>query len=241
MSARKVVGLPAWYEDRAPVVRTGVLALTTAKRNLAPTLELASAYQAIFDYFNRELFERIFGEPLPNPILNMSRQRNAVAFFQSKAWKDPMTGDMLDEISLVPEWTGREPREVLSSIVHEMAHFRDHLDGTAAKGGYHGRSWFKIMARLGLPGKALSKTMLKVTHDIEDDGAFDRAYRAMPRDLLLPFITARPKVLAWDKKTTLQGKRVRYECPGCGNIVRGKTGMRLRCVDCDLDFGETGF
>ena len=217
------------------------LMLTTARKNVAPSVDLAENYQRIFDYFNHEVFEKEFGHALPRCILNLSRKRGAAAFFWSKQWKDPVSGEMLDEISLIPEWTNLEPRDVLANLVHEMAHFLDHLQGTAAKGGYHGKSWYKIMSRIGLPGRALSKTQLKVTHDIEEGGAFDVAYRKMDRTLVLPFITSRdPMALAQFKPATLQGKRARYECGQCHLIVRAPSGKRIGCLDCDLELAETG-
>jgi hypothetical protein len=221
---------------------TGPLMLTTSKSDDAPTVELAKAYNALYDYFNHSIFEKVFGQPLPRPILNFSRQKNAVAVFYANSWKDPMTGDVSDEISLVPEWTGRDPRDVLSSMVHEMAHYKDKLDGTTPKTpGYHGRTWFKIMERIGLPPRPLSKTMLSVSHTIDPDGIYAKAFETMPKSLTFPFVTARPVQYAGKKNDNLSGKRARYECPSCGLIARAPSQKNLICGDCDMPLGETGF
>ena len=130
-----------------------------------------------------------------------------------------------------------------------MAHQRDHLNGTACKNGYHGNAWFKIMKRLGLPGKALSASKIKVTHDIEPDGEFMTAFRNMPGDLLLPFTTSRARETNFivGQKETLQGKRARYQCALCAQerngagVMRGPTGMKLHCTTHGMEVLELGF
>jgi hypothetical protein len=218
------------------------LMLTTSASDLPPTVEIANAYQAIFDYFNDTLFYVIFGERLPRCVLNLSRKRGAAAFFSPGSWIDPISKEHFDEISLVPEWTGREPREVLSTLVHEMAHQKDHLDGTSAKNGYHSQTWAKIMARLGLPERPLSKSRVKVTHDIDPDGPYAKAFENMPRDLVLPFVTSTPMHTTFvQKKDTKQGMRAKYVCPACGAILRGRSGLRVACEDCDETLHELGW
>lgn len=211
-------------------------------KDMAPTLEIAQAYQAIFDYFNEALFEPIFGEPLPRCVLNLSRKRNATAFFAPSSWVDPISNEHLDEISLVPEWTGRDPRDVLSSLVHEMAHQRDHLYGTAGKNGYHSQTWAKLMARLGLPEYVRSKSRIKVSHTIDPNGAYAVAYQKMPRELTLPFQTTNPMhLVSGVPKTEAHGGRAKYICPGCGDNVRGKGGMKLMCLDCNEELFQGAY
>ena len=248
-----VVGLPEWYEDKAPRMEpTETLMLMPARELDVPTVELANAYTRLFDYFNEELFVKVLGEPLPHPVLNFSRSKGkgTAAFFSPNSWKDPMTGDMLDEISIVPEWTSQEPTEVLSTLVHEMVHQRDHLNGTSCKNGYHGLHWFKMMERLGLPGRARNAAKIKVTHDVDPDGEFMKSFKRMPKDLLLPFTTSRSReafFIGPVKKETLQGKRAKYQCPMCaverngGGIMRGPTGMSLHCKTHDEEIIEIGF
>lgn len=244
-----IVGLPEWYEDKSPSKPSDEVLMLAAPRELdVPTVELANSYTRLFDYFNAELFQKILEQPLPHPVLNFSRKKGAAAFFSPNSWKDPQSGEMLDEISLVPEWTNRSAEEVLSTLVHEMAHQLDHLNGTSCKNGYHGTGWFKIMERLGLPGKALSQSKIKVTHDTDPDGAFMAAFRRMPGDMLLPFTTSRARETSFiAKRVTLQGRRARYQCALCamerngGGVMRGPTGMQIYCKTHGEDMIELGF
>jgi len=205
---------------------------------VAPTLEIAQAYQNAYDYFNRQLFEPTFGERLPDCVLNLSRKRNAAAFFWADQWNDIKDGSKLAEISMNPEHTDRPLIEIMATLCHEKAHFKDFLDGTNAKNGYHGKAWFKIMYRLGLPGKALSKSMLKVTQTIEPGGAFETVFKTMPKGLILPFKGNPARVII--KPDNMQGKRIKYECPSCGDNLRGKSGMQIKCLKCDEIFHDAG-
>ncbi len=69
-----------------------------------------------------------------------------------------------------------------------------------------------------------------VSHYVIERGPFDRAFKAMPRDYLLPWQSWEP---------TNQGKnkppvsKIKYTCPTCAANVWGKPGLRLRCDACD--------
>lgn len=216
-----------------------LIALQPPPPFVAPTVEIAQSYQGAYDYFNEKLFLPIFGELLPHVVLNLSRKGrgNTAAFFHAGQWKAAADGTILAEISICPHHTGVPIKDLFSSLVHEMAHFRDALDGTACKNGYHGRAWFKIMKKLGLPGRALSKSMISVDHDIEPGGAYELAFHAMPKNLKMPF-TGSPRQRKVNN--TLQGVRMKYECPSCGLNVRGKSGLSLRCDTCDEVLHDSG-
>lgn len=206
----------------------------------APTLEMAQRYQQIYDHFNEHLFKKIFGQPLPRPLLNFSRSRGAVAFFSPDAWTDPDTKLKVSEISLCPEWTGRDPRDVLSSLVHEMAHLLDHVDGTSAKNGYHSKTWFDIMEELGLPGLCIKGSKHRVHHTIEEDGAYAQAFKSLPEEFVLPFITSYPAQAKPAKAANRMGVRARYQCAQCALTVYAKYDARIACLTCDLEMYVTG-
>lgn len=211
------------------------------EKYIPPTIKIAQAYQEAYEYFNEALFEPMFGEKLPHVVLNLSRKgKGTVAFFAPSRWKSIKAGEEHAEISLVPEWTNRPVKEVFSSLCHEMAHFKDHLDETSCKNGYHGTAWFKIMKRIGLPGKsAKGNSKYNVTHDIEPGGPFDKAFAAMPNHLKMPFVgTVTYK--AAKNPDSLQGVRTKYECPSCGLNVRGKVGLDLNCNTCDEVLYDSG-
>jgi len=205
-----------------------------------PTIAIATAYQKLYNYFNENLVKPVFGEPLPHVILNMSRKGrgHAVAFFAPDRWRDIKDGKVLAEISLVPENTDVPLQEICQTLCHEMMHFKDQLDGRPGKNGYHARSWFKFMAAIGLPGKAFNAAKTQVGDEVEPGGAFEQAFKAMPKELVLPFVGR--SVFKKIKNPTMQGLRVKYECPSCGINVRGKQGLQIRCDTCDEVLHDSG-
>ncbi len=112
---------------------------TKSKRKAdSPTARLTRAYEAAYRYFRDKLFIPTLGEALPEPVLTFSRcsRKKAVSFFSRETWKpetDP--SHRVSEIALVPEHTSRDPRELMSHLVREMAHFADYLAGTATPEG----------------------------------------------------------------------------------------------------------
>jgi len=218
-----------------------------------PTQRLMRAYEEVFRYFNDSLVRRVLGIELPPPILTFSRstRKNALAFFASESWRAPEKSERLCEIAVVPEHTADDPREVFSSIVHEMLHYVDFLAGTAPKTrGYHGRSWFVLMEQIGLPGVQISpKSRIAVSHEILSGGPFDTAYQAIPKRILLPFIIALdeakqapvpPTDGEAEKEPSKSGKRFKYLCTGCETTMRGPSGKHIGCIDCNIPFEEVG-
>ena len=86
--------------------------------NSSPTNEQFVRYQEAYNYFNRELFN---GELLPC-LLNFSRYKGASGFFAYKRWFNKESGDHTHEISLNPDLLLRPMDEIMSTLVHEMAH-----------------------------------------------------------------------------------------------------------------------
>ena len=82
----------------------------------APTPEQFSAYQSMYDHFNRTLFD---GE-LPQVILNFSRRAGSLGFFGADRWDNGRT--RTHEISLNPAHLKERPSiAVASTLVHVMA------------------------------------------------------------------------------------------------------------------------
>lgn len=201
-----------------------------------PTKEQFTAFQAIFDYYNEHLFEN----KLPGVLLNFSRKvKNVGGFFAPERWKG-IAGDgddrkAIHEISLNPEHFNKEPKWVISILVHEMVHLWQQEFGKIPRGGYHDKQWGEKMEAIGLmpsntamPGG--KKTGQQMAHYVIEAGLFDLAYAEMPPDLLLPFehVDPPPKVSTLKRKT-------KYVCR-CDNKVWGKAGLSVTCNECGLTY-----
>src|SRR5262245_13930890 len=105
-----------------------------------PTGAQYGAYSAAFDDFNRHLF----GGLLPRCMLSFSRKsRRVLGFFAPERWEH--RGERTHEISLNPDLLFRPIKDVMSTLVHEMAHLWQEELGQPSRGGYHNTEWANKM------------------------------------------------------------------------------------------------
>lgn len=210
-----------------------------------PTAEQFSAYRAMFDHFNRELFA---GE-LPPVILNFSRHSGALGFFAPERWTHIQAGATIHEISLNPSYLGTRPaRETASTLVHEMCHLWQQAFGTPPRRGYHDREWSAQMVKVGLqpvcPKTGKDKMSAPaLTHRIIEGSPFALSFETLPPAALLPWTCAEARTSAaggkggagpdggagpeGEKKTR---NKVKYTCPSCAANVWGKPGLMIACL-----------
>lgn len=200
----------------------------------APTREQFTAYQRLYDYFNRELFS----PHLPPCVLNFSRHANTLGFFAPERWNKGK--DVKHEISLNPATLKlRAPREVCSTLVHEMVHLWQAEHGTPSRAGYHNREWSERMQAVGLMPSTTGqeggeKMGQKMSHYIIEGGPFAKAFAKLPHEFFPWLCTPEPE----GKKAKARTDKVRYTCPECDAHVWGKSGLALRCNECREDFDE---
>ncbi len=133
----------------------------------------------------------------------------------------------------------REPRLVISTLVHEMVHLWQQEFGTPSRSGYHNREWAEAMEAVGLmpsdtglPGG--KRTGQRVTHYVVPGGRFEVAFEAMPPGYLLPWTSGAAS--SGPEKPKSGRDKVRYRCPGCGTNVWGKPGLMVDCGVCLVPF-----
>ena len=197
-----------------------------------PTEVQFRAFQQMYDYMNRT----VFGGGLKPVILNFSRRAKTLGFFAPERWQRD-GGEKAHEISLNPAYLAtRKPRDVASTLVHEMVHLWQETFGKPGRRGYHNAEWATKMQSIGLmpsataaPGGA--RVGQSVSHYVVEGGPFDRAFKAMPRDCLLPWQSWEPTTGGTAKSPA---SKIKYTCPSCGTNVWGKPGLRVRCEECDV-------
>lgn len=200
------------------------------------TTEQFKAVQAAFDYFNAVLFNN----ELPQVMLNFSRHNKAFGFFAPCQWFDAENDDsQRHEISLNPDYLNeRTLKQSYSTLVHEMCHLQQQEDGTAPRRCYHNKDFAAKMERVGLMTSSTGeeggkRTGQHMTHYIIGGGAFDKAFDAMDKALYLPFM-CRGLLSPAAKKKVKKNSSVSYVCPVCGASVRGKEGLKIACIDCEV-------
>lgn len=225
-----------------------------------PTEQQFKALNGAYKYFNRKLFNN----ELPGCILNFSRLKGTHGFMAPERWKRVDEKHFgTHEISLTPTTLYRTPIEIFSTLVHEMCHLWQWEFGNPSRSGYHNKEWAAKMMEIGLipsntgqPGG--KQTGQQMTHYIEKDGRYQKAFERMPERYILPFTSLDGEVMKSllagagtsgtdddeedERKKRLRKlrpvsrKKTKYSCPGCKVNVWGKPGLRLICGDCNEDF-----
>jgi len=207
-----------------------------------------------FDYFNQALFN---GE-LPPCLLNLSRKKNTHGFLAPYRWRERDKEEFTThEISLTPTTLYREPKEVFSTLVHEQCHLWQFEFGKPSRNGYHNKEWAMKMIDVGLMptdtgqegGKITGQSM---THRIVSGGAYEKAFKKMPKKLALPFTSLDADLMQSQlsgktikgksgakkgatKKPSSSNSKTKYSCP-CGFNVWGKPNLRIICGECGERF-----
>jgi hypothetical protein len=202
----------------------GVYTPTPTEQTYVPLL-------SAFNHFNRDLF----AAALPDCLITLQRKANTLGYFSPNKFA-AIDGDALvDEIALNPAvFRVCTPKDICSTLVHEMAHLWQAHFGTPPCAGYHDRQWAAVMRRIGLQPYSTSnpdkETGYSVDHRIVDGGPFDLSYQAFE---------ATGETLRWgdafqpnDEKR--KPKRETFVCPGCDQQVQGVPKTRVRCDLCDL-------
>lgn len=198
------------------------------------TTQQYKAFQKAFDFWNRELFNNA----LPNVILTFSRHKGAVGFFVPNLWHNT-EGLNACEIALNPDYfADRDYKESMSTLVHEMCHLWQEVDGTKSRRNYHNKDFAEKMESVGLitsdTGKEGGKrTGQNMTHYIKSGGKFDKLYDKLPNEAIIPF-SAESLLNPSNKKKVKKGKAsFTFVCPVCGQEVKAKSETaHLVCGDC---------
>jgi len=191
------------------------------------------AFQTAYDFMNNALFDG----SLPHVLVTLQRHANTRGYFAGNrfAARGAAGGESAHELAMNPDYfTGRTDREIISTLVHEMAHVWQATHGTPPRRAYHDRQWAAKMHEVGLHpsdtgapgGKEIGQ---KVSHFIVDGGAFDRAYaRLEARGFALQWQSAPTSAATKAKKAS----KTKYTCPACGANAWAKPGAALICGAC---------
>src|SRR5689334_20816004 len=84
-----------------------------------PTKRTNDDLNRAYDWFN----QRLFAGRLPRCLITMQRRPRSRGYFSGKRFTTRDGQEITDEIALNPQcFRERAPREILSTLVHEMTH-----------------------------------------------------------------------------------------------------------------------
>lgn len=203
--------------------------------SLSPTHKTYDALNRAYAHFNAALFEG----GLPPCLITMQRKAGAYGYFAGGRFGSRDGREVTDEIALNPQhFAARTTEQSLSTLVHEMVHLWQHHFGKPSRTGYHNREWAEKMATLGLlpsdtgepGGKPVGQ---RVSHYIEAEGAYQRAFRALWAQGFADFYVDRWGDEATRRtRTAKAASKTKYTCPGCQSNAWAKPDTNLICGDC---------
>lgn len=209
---------------------------------IEPTKETYDQFQEAYGYFNRALFE---GQ-LPNCLITLQRNKRSYGYFCGDRF-GRADGLVTDEIALNPRYFHVHPvAQVLSTLVHEMAHLWQHHCGKPGRGSYHNKEWAQRMKAIGLHPSSTGKeggqeTGDSVGHYIVPGGPFEvAAHELLMTGFAITWTEKPPPEAAeppiegtegsdQEPKKPKSGKRVKYTCPTCRLNAWSKDRVQLLC------------
>lgn len=199
------------------------------------TTKAYSGLSGAYAFFN----EKLFGNQLPPCcLITVQRKKGCYGYYSHERFS--ASEEMkTDEIALNPAtFALRTPKEVLSTLVHEMVHLWQFHFGEPSRTGYHNKEWAIKMKEVGLwpssTGQVGGKeTGAKVSHYIIKHNKF-----CANAD---EFLKLAAFVLYADNRTEAQSgtakkkaaSKTKYTCEMCGTNAWAKPDTKLKCGTCD--------
>lgn len=212
-------------------------------KNFIPVDHTKRAYLSLSEaylHFNGHLFKG----KLPTCVITMQRKNGMAGYF----WKDKFINKnkTTDELALNPSgFVGRSDADILSTLVHEMAHVWQFHFGAASPNGYHNKEWGAKMKEIGLypssTGKANGKEVgFKMSHYILNEGAFKIACNKF---LKLGTLQLYQDAFGDSKKRKRSAiSKTKFTCDECGVNAWGKPDLNINCNECDTQMiSENGY
>ncbi len=203
---------------------------------------MLTLYEKIYsaaEFFNAQLFEG----RLTLPLLTLYNERGTYGTFAADYLHKKVGEGKQSIINLNPSDFDRRIELVLSTLVHEMVHLEQHLEGKPGKGGYHNKEWVRFMERVGLiPVNNKNpnlQTGVSITHHILENGAFHLAVNELLasgwEELEWKEVDPTPERQA----RALAQRKTKYSCQCSPTIsVWGRPGLHLFCITCSNLFQE---
>lgn len=200
-----------------------------------PSEILHASFHRAYNHFNRELFDNRLPKDV---VIILHRKRNALGYFWANQWSERGSdANGTHEIAMNPsEFRGRSNEDILSTLVHEMCHLQQQVEGKPSRNGYHNAQWANMMLAVGLipvnVGNSGGKmTGLKVSHKVQPDGRFQESFRRVKGiDLPVEAIPQARRGLMPPKP-----RKVKFTCPECAQEASALPDTKLKCGVCDVN------
>lgn len=189
----------------------------------------------IFGILNRDKFDG----SLPEPVITIQKTRGTTLghFTLSKVWKDKNDEGSEEnayyEINVDPRWfNSRTPAEVAETLLHEMCHYHNKFnDIKDCSGNVHNKKFKSLAESVGLvveKGKSVGYGYTSLSDALK----FYMENAVKPREEAFEYFRSAP--ISLDGGRTRKKAQFKYTCPNCGQKVKAKKDIAVKCGDCDV-------
>lgn len=189
----------------------------------------------IFAILNKDKFDG----KLPEPVITIQKTRmNAYGWFTpDRTWRDKNNEESdetsYNEINIDPRWFNvRTPADIAETLLHEMCHYYNRVNGVKdCNGQVHNKKFKRVAEDVGLvveKGKSVGFGYTSMSDELKT--YMDEVVK--PNEKAFEYFRSAPIKAAagGTKKKTL----FKYTCPECGQEVKGKRDVTIKCGICDV-------
>ncbi len=202
---------------------------------------IGMALEELYKIFNI-LNEDKFNGELPEPVITIQKTRGRTLghFTVDRVWVDKNNEEDEEtsyyEINVDPRWFNtRTPADVAETLLHEMCHYYNKMNGIKdCSGNVHNKKFKSCAEKVGLiveKGKGVGYGYTSMSEAL-------RAYMdevVKPSDAAFEYFRTAPvKASEGGEGNGRKKSTFKYTCPECGQEVKGKRDTTIKCGICDV-------
>ena len=241
------------------------MAKAKTKKEEGTSITLYSKVQTVIDELDKAFFSGKGKQKIPQVVFAINNRCKScvVAYVQADALYDKSTDKKLQYLAINPDYLNRKLKDTLGTICHELCHVYENAFIHIPRGGYHDKQWAELMSECGLEPKYLNASKTAVDHKIIKGGVFEDFVTKFEEKHGEDFFNIVSYSSEVQKKTRkalgikddedsdepradnadkpikkYNRNKIKYVCASCGLKVWGKTGLSIRCNECDCDLEE---
>lgn len=181
-----------------------------------------------------ELNKKYYNSSLPDVVITIQDSKGKYyGWFANERWKavkEDADPSAVHEINISPEHLTRPIQDICATLNHEMVHlycFLNDIKDTTSNGKYHNKKFKKEAEERGLIITKANGIGWSVTEPTENFIGF---VNSLDLADAFPYFRITPPKMSNAAASSSQRK---YVCPCCGMKLRGKTGLSVKCGDCN--------
>ena len=208
-------------------------------------------YQRVSNYLVKVfkgINEEYFNNELEVPTITIQSTVGAYGHVSvQKVWHNDTTAT--HELNLSADYLNRPIEDTVATLIHEACHLyalQNDIKDTSNRGVYHNKKFKQIAEEIGhLHIEKHDKYGWTLTYPTEDTLNFIIEYGfediQLVRGSQISFTgiggaKAGNGGVALPPKTRKPSSTRKYICPCCGNSFRATKELRVKCMDCDVQF-----